>query len=771
MSNPSITATVAVDDQASPALKQLVELAKRVANETNSALKSSGNVDPFRSANKSAKEQLSTLANIKRMHHDIAAVAGGYLSGKVAHEVKEKVLDYGKYDKEVRLQQAASTDHTRPGGKFNAEDMDKLERQRIDAAKTRGVPVEQTLHAQNEFVKRQFTAEMTEAATSYAITVGKALDIPLEKAATLIEAMVFTQGEEAAPHDVAGAHKMFKEASDRATVMMKKGALSADDIEANTKYSGAMASVAHVSPQTNSAIAMTLMRAKISGESSGTFQRQLYARLLSPTLEGRRSLEAAGINYEDFSNHQSITPDAVSNTMKGKFGQELSPAAKKALQVKIDADDSKVLESGSNFAKAVVEAVEASDGKKLSKTDAKHVTSAAQSQYKLGQTNLQGDALLSTMLEKMSPEQLLAYLGVKQGAKFDMLKGALDTYKQNRSELDHGTGIAADIAAERQKGLGAALDRLASSADSAEKNLVKLAAAPIENVVGAITKVINAFDSLPDSVKMGAVTGGVLGLGAAALGSVAGVISLGASAANAAIALNMIATKGIPAINPIPGSGPVKPVTGSIPAAAPAVATATAASAGLLSKVAPVLYLGARALGVAGIVAAVTPIVYELVNDKAQGVDRDHSRPNAARAAIKADADERMRLELKRADDQAKDSAKQGDANIEQTNRRGGNGAVRRKLREEWDNPSSGDESKGLSMDRPVSVTGDLTGTANITANISVTPSPMFFAEINGIKSDVLRLKGQAGNSKTGVNMSGSNGAQPVSSNPSGGHH
>lgn len=771
-SNPTVTASILLDDQATPALKQLAEMAKMIAKETAAALKSSGNGDPFRAANRSAKEQLSTLASIKQMHHDIAGIAGGYLSGKVAHEVKDKVVEYGNYDKEVRLQQAASTDHTRPDGRYNAEDMAKLERQRIDAARTRGVPVEQTLKGQNEFVKRQFTAEMTEAATAYAITLSRALDIPLEKAATLLESMVFTQGEEAAPHNVAEAKVKFKEAADRSTVMMKKGALSADDIEQNTKLSGAMATVAHVSPQTNSAIAMTLMRSKVSGEESGIFQRQLYARLISPTLEGRRALEAAGINYDDFSNHQSISPKAVSATMKGKFGKELSPAAKKALQARIDAEDSTVLASASNFSAATVAAVEESDGK-LSKTDAKHVVSASQSQYKLAQTNLQGDALLAKMLEKMSPEQLLAYLGVKQGAKFDMLKLALDSYKRNREELDHGTGISQQIADERQLGVGAALDRMAAAADNAEKNLVKLAATPIEGVISAFTKVINAFDSAPDAVKMGVMTGGVLALGAGALGSVAGVISLGSSALAAAASLNLLATRGLPGVLP---TGAVPP--GVLPTAAPNAAAAAvtngaapaAAAATVGSKVAGVVSAISKGLVVGAVVAAVTPIIYEAVNDKTQGVERDHSRPKTARNAIRQDAEDRLQAELKRNDDNARDAAQRGDTNVEPVNRRGGNGPVRRQLREEWDHPETVNESKGLNMDRPVSVTGEMTGTANITANIVLTPSPLFNAEINGLKSEILRLKGQAGGSKTGTNLGGSNGAQPVADRSGGGY-
>lgn len=137
MTNPTVTASIIVDDQASPALKQLAAMAKMIAAETSAALARSGNVDPFKTANRSAKEQLSTLANIKKMHHDIAGIAGGYLSGKVAHQVKDKVLDYGKYDKEVRLQQAASTDHNRSDGRYNAQDMDMLDKQRVEAAKTR----------------------------------------------------------------------------------------------------------------------------------------------------------------------------------------------------------------------------------------------------------------------------------------------------------------------------------------------------------------------------------------------------------------------------------------------------------------------------------------------------------------------------------------------------------------------------------------------------------------------------------------------------------
>ena len=410
------------------------------------------------------------------------------------------------------------------------------------------------------------------------------------------------------------------------------------------------------------------------------------------------------------------------------------------------------MQSGNDFAAAVVQAVEETDGH-LSKTDAKHVTSVAQSQYKLGQTGLQGDALLAKMLEKMTPEQLLAYLGVKQGAKFDMLKNALDAYQQNRKELDDGTGIAGKIAAERQEGLGAALDRLSSSADSAEKNLVKLAASPIEGAVNAVTKLVNAFDSIPDGAKMGALTAGVLGVTAAATTSVAGIISLGASAASAAVSLNVLATRGIPGL---PG--------GANPAANPGAAPATSAG----TKVGTALGIVSKTLAWAAVADMVLTGLYAVTNDKATGFDREgsgeHTRAVATKEALKRDAEERMRRDIERSEQEAKDAADKGDANVESTQRRGSSGQMRRQLRDE--RPI--DESEGLNTSAPVTatVTGTVSGEASITNTIIVSPSQWFTSKIGSIESAIVALQGSIGGDRKGLNMPGQNGAKPVFTGP-----
>ena len=104
-----------------------------------------------------------------------------------------------------------------------------------------------------------------------------------------------------------------------------------------------------------------------------------------------------------------------------------------------------------------------------------------------------------------------------------------------------------------------------------------------------------------------------------------------------------------------------------------------------------------KALGVTAIAAAVVPLVYSAVKDETQGVIRDNSRPKSARDAIRADADNRMAREIARNDEAARQAAADGDAPVAAATPRGGNGALRRALR----NDSVIDESKGLNTSAP----------------------------------------------------------------------
>ena len=753
---PTVTATILVDDQASPAMKQMVELAKLIARETSNALKpGSGDAyaSQFTKANTAAKQHLDTLSNIKKMHGEIAAIAGGVMSGKAAHVAKDKILDYGKYEKDTRYQGIV--------GSYNPAERKALDDQRALIAKTQGLKVEDTLHAQNALVTRDFKSDIVLAATPAIMSLAKALNITGEAAAQIAEGKAFGEGSHLNSPDE--AKKVMGNVADRSVIMAKRGAMTPDDISLFSRRAGSTAHVANIRPEQADAYAMTLKRNQVPGEVSGTSFRGVATHLIAPTAGGLSSLDSMGIKHSDYSKNGTLSVDNTDQVLKRKFGKGLGDAGKAHLQGQLDDPESKVADSDVNYAAAVIAAFE-KDGAKLSKTDEKHVTKASREQFNLVRQGFDGAGLLDAIFKAQpSLQQLIPLVGPKNAGTLALATQNEPQYRTYEKQLTESPGIAERIASERNEGLGAALDRLSASADSAEKNLVRVAAVSLEGLTNFAAKAVNFVDGLPDGTKASLLAAGLAGMAAATTASVAGVISLGSSAIGAAAALQTIATKGIP----MPGMAPTVP-GGKMPS--PGVTAPPAASAG--AGVAGVLGGISKVLGVTAVVTAVTPLIYQAVKDETQGVVRDGARPKSARDAIKADADERMAREIARNDEAARQAAADGDARVAAATPKGGNGALRRALRED----SVIDESKGLNTNAPaapVSVSGTVEGQATIAATISIEPSPLFNAKMTNIEQQVMSLKGQLGgaSSKVGTSMSGdgnsTKASQPAMTAPS----
>jgi hypothetical protein len=767
VSNPTVTATIAVNDQASPALKDLALLARKIAQETANALKpGSGDAyaAQFGRANAIARTHLDTLTNIRNMHREIAAIAGGVATGRIAEKVKADVVKYGSYEKGVRYQTAV--------GSFTPDQQKLLADQRADAAKRQGVLPDDTLHAQNAFVTRNFNADITKAATDQALTLSKALNIPAEQAAKIVEGMVFGAGIHL--HDPVQAAKEMQAAGDRATVMSKRGAMTDEDVIQNSKFASGMATAAGVTANQNAAIAMVLKRANVGGDESGVFSRQLYARMMAPTAKGYDAMASAGIRYDDYAQRGSVSPEAIDASLTRRFGKGLNEKGRDTLRERLDEPEGKALGSREEFGKAVHDAVIAS-GQAMSKTDEKHVNDAAMRQYDLAKQGLNGEGLLKALLT-MSAQQLQGFAGDRQAGKGTMLLNGKDQFDTYLKELEESQGIAQKIADERMKGVGFALDNFTSAVESATNRLVQVTEGPLERGIGAVTKIVNALDSLPDNVKVGAAVGGVLGLGAAALASVAGVISLGASAAAAATSLNLLATRGLPGLTPasVPGkvAGALPNVPGKVASAVPSAETAATAAnvASTGSKVAGVIGAAAKVVGVAAVVAAVAPILYDFVKDENTGFVRDHTRANAVKNAIRQDADDRMAREIARTDQQAREAAERGDVKVEAAvPRRGSMGAYRRLLREDGDAQYGTEPGGNTTTNATTNVTGTVTGDATVQVNVTVSPSALFTSIVDQAKNaGRMTISGKLGTGLAG-DGNATKESQPARTYPTGG--
>jgi TP901 family phage tail tape measure protein len=736
MSNPSVTATVTVDDKASPRLRELVELSQKMSRTAQAAFNESGAnkyAANLNAATAAARQHLTVLESIHKVQGAIAATAAGVVGAKALSVAKNAVSNYIPYERDVRYQRAIQG--------YSASEMALLERQRVSAASVYGLKPEDTLHAQQAFVTRNFSAAITEAGTKQAIILSKALNVPAADAAKIVEGLTFGQGIHL--KSAADASREIAKSTDVAAIAAKSGSMTPEDIQQFSKFGIGMSTAAGISPQQAFATAMTLKRANVGGDESGVFMRQMSARLLAPTKQAFEAFAHMGIDYGQFATQGSVSPEAIDASLRRRYGKGLSDEGKAKLSEAFGDESRNVLGNREEYTTAVREAVEAS-GKTLDKTEQKHVVETALRQYDLAKGGLRGGDLFNEILSKASPRDMQAIIGDKQGGRAVMLLSALDQYREYREKLTHGDGYAQKIAEERMQGLAAATDRFAASLDVASKQMVAANERWMTPLTDAAGKAVNAFTGLSDNTKAALSVGGGLaslaGLasaGATLAGVVASLTSLSASANVAAAALTRISVTG---------------AAGTVAGAAGAAGAGAGAA-----RVAAGLGGAASLLGWAAAASVIVPTVYGFTNDEAQGVTRDHSRANLAREAIKADADARMAREL----------AKQGDEAIAPLlpapERRGGNMAYRRSLSQSLDEQYG---TAGGSKD--VSVSGTVTGSAELHQNITVDVRPTAYLESIVKRAESvanMSLNGRLGTSMQGP---GDNGTKPSAGAPTG---
>ncbi|MHC2521677.1 phage tail tape measure protein [Bradyrhizobium diazoefficiens] len=742
MSNPSVTATISADDKASPKLRELVELTQRLAQTAKAAFNDSlgsGYSSNFRQATSAAVQHLSVLEKIHKVQSAIGATMAGVAGAKALQVAKSALTNYIPYERDVRYQRAIQH--------YSDADMALLERQRINAATVYGLKPEDTLHAQQAFVTRNFSAPITEAATKQAIVLAKALNVKTEEAAKIVEGITFAQNIHL--HDPAQASREIARSADLAAIAAKAGAMSPEDIQAFGKFGMGMSTAAGIGPAQAFAAAMTLKRANVGGDESGVFMRQFAARLLAPTKQAFEAFAHMGINYADYAPQGNVSPDAIDASLRRRYGKGLSEAGKAKLTEAFGDESRNVLGSREDFSTAVREAVEAS-GEKLSKMDQKHLVDTALRQYDLAKGSLNGGALFDAILQKASARDIQAILGDKQGGRASLLLGARDQYGEYLEKLNHGEGFAQKIAEERMQGLAAAVDRLVASVDSAEKQMVKANEGWLTPLADAGAKLAGFAAGLSDAQKQ-------------ALSVSAGLASLsGLAAAGATIASVISSFTGLAASANVASAALTRMAGGS------AVGTAASAAGGVAagaagSRAASVLGTASKGLGWLSLGTLFGPTLWEEIGKEAAGTDdaKGGGAANYRRNLARLRASRGGEFEDLIADESSPFDRYQPASPWKR--RRGATSEYLRQLGASDDGAGSafGWQDSIRSGGKDVNVSGTVTGSAEVHNNVQVELSPTAYFErlVQRAESVAnMSLNGKLGTSMQGP---GDNGTKP----------
>lgn len=724
MSNPSVTATIAVDDKASPALKELANLAKMIAKETATALNGGGNglANSYKQATAAAKEHLGVMGSLRKEAAGFAAsMAAGVATSKIYQGAKQAVKDYLPYEKGVRYQTAIQ--------QFSKSDQKLLDDQRTEAAQRYGLMPTDTLHAQQAFVTRNFNAQITKAATTQAILLSKALNVPVEESSKLVEGIVFSQGIHL--KDPATATAEMRRSSDLAAKASKVGAMTPDDIKYLAMYGMSPGTAAGLSPEQIFATGMTFKRANIDGQQAGTFVRAAASHLIAPTTMGRDALSIMlarqGKTLNDFTGGASLSPEAIDAALRQNGrGRGLGEKGIASLRESMDDEEKNVIGDRGAFNEAARKALEDS-GQTFDNGEVTKIVAHMQRLRDISQAKVKTGELYDNIIHNATQQELISIYGPKQGGRAASLQA--ETYDENKKAEEDSAGFAAKIAKERMEGLAAAADRVSASFDALQKKTVESVSPALEKGANSVSSVVGALLNTTDAQKQGLV------VGATAL-SGAGVLKAGAGAAS-------LAGKGLGAIG----------------------------AEGLAARFATGSMLAggaARVLGPLGWGITAGELTYAVTNDAAQGVTRDHTRANTARDAIRADAQERMDRELGRNPTAFEDlvSSESFDRYLPFARRRG---ATSEYLRN-FDRSQAGDgggwadsirnvpQSSGF---KDIAVTGTVTGTAELhnMIQIDVRPTAYFESLVKRAESvGNMSLNGRLGTSMQGP---GDNGTKP----------
>ncbi|MCW2284909.1 hypothetical protein M2323_002737 [Rhodoblastus acidophilus] len=509
MSNPQVTATISAEDKASAVLKAVAQLADKVAKDLEKTGKTNalGNLPgQFNAATLAAEKHLSVLHRLNAAFKTLAASAASYAAYKFPHVAADAVKEYLPIEREQIAMKAA--------GHYSDADMDILRKQQTTLAQKYGETPEAVVHAQSEFVKRHMDAGTAAAMTEEGVKLAKAIGTTAANGARILEGMIFGTGHHVTTPEE--AHRLGKRFADIAAVQNKMGAMSPADIEGGWKYAAAATTAAHISPEQVAATQMVLKREQFGGDESGVFWRQLGARVMMPTNEGRIALQAAGIKYDDYVGPGKLNAKNLNLTFAEAGLKELPTHEIAGLQKKAEAG---AFKTKAVFGAAVRDAYDRAFGDTSAK-DLNVIGKKAGAFFESSKGQVDGAKLWEAMLQKMSAQQILEFLGTKQGAKGVSAIQQLQTNKEYEDLLKNAGGTADRIARERMDGLAAAVDRLTASYDDAKNQFVEANKPVLTGLANLGTKLTGWLSSLDGAQKqtttyaaaLASVIGGAWGL-------------------------------------------------------------------------------------------------------------------------------------------------------------------------------------------------------------------------------------------------------------------
>lgn len=523
-------AIVSLVDELSGPLKALAKNAKNIVAELNRMnVGNAAGMDKYnkalRDSNKEAREHIGLLQKIGVTRRDLAVglVFGtGRAAASAAHVVGDAVRDFAAYDIAQRFQ--AIVGKNNPSKPYTGAEVSALKQQRYALADKWGLKPEDTLDAQDVFVKRGKSADVTRGATEAAVVGAKALGVDAKTGGGILENWLFSSHIDLDTFEQ--ARKESLNLADKMVRIAKSANVTAGDFSQAGIYGAGASYAAGISIDQQLALQGALKMSGVDGTQTGTLNRAIAGALIAPTLKGKMAITSlldrvnkdtgTHYTYEDFYKPGGgLGADAIDQALrqrgtgKGLGAKGVEYFNKLVTDAAASDDPSKnPFASRAAFTAAVREALDHS-GQKFDKGEAKGLARTSASMYDLEAGRSQLGVLRDLFIKAASQGEDIAMFGKKQAGR--LLQANPERYFELLADVEASKGLATKIAKERSEGVGFELARLTANLDALKKSAVDSNAGIIDLTVGGLANFARWVQG-QNAVTQGAVAAGAFGL-------------------------------------------------------------------------------------------------------------------------------------------------------------------------------------------------------------------------------------------------------------------
>ena len=389
----------------------------------------------------------------------LAGLAGIYVGHEVGHFARNVVERYGEFDKERRYAKVVMG--------LTDDEQEPLIRQAIHGGATTRFNDVQWVESQRELAARGYGRDQVMAFAPIAAQLGQAFDKSMPEGVKALEGAMLGFNK-----DVSTFDKALSSAGRTADLQVKASKISGmdyDDIVALYKYGAAPSRMAGLSEENMLAFGAISKKANLGGDEAGTAYRAMVKNLLTPTVQARTAMAAAGIDFGAYQKAPTaMNLPGFTSEVARRYGVQLDAKTQAGLAGIFS--DQGMLNDASRFTPAVTQFLRGALGGRDAKS-LKSIAGLASSYRDASAGGVDVNGLMTAVMTAMSrnPAIANAMFGGKAGGKIFTALGDPAFFAKILDELQHQSqGFAGKVSDARMEGFSAGLQKLENTMANVE---------------------------------------------------------------------------------------------------------------------------------------------------------------------------------------------------------------------------------------------------------------------------------------------------------------